>query len=389
MKIEPEDIKRVKQEFASIRTKQDLLELINLAKDVYYGEKTIPIDIKSINYYSNPEICKKRYTSFSVRKKNGGERLINSPVKGLKSILKIMNFIFQCIHEPHKAATGFVRNKSIVDNAKIHINKRFVYNIDIKDFFHSFDRNRVKLAFMNKPFNLRGELEPLAFIISSMCTHPFLVNGEMKTVLPQGSPTSPTITNIICQNLDRRLNGLSKRFNMNYSRYADDITFSSNVNNFNDEDFQKELNRIIEEDQNLILNKNKTRLQGHFYRQEVTGLVVNEKVNLRRRYIKQIRMWIYYWEKYGFEKAEEIFKRDYLADKGYVKKGIPNFINVLDGKLEYCKMVKGMNDSTYQKLKKRFDKLQSQSNEVKSILDLWDKEGIEKAIETYGNLITQ
>ena len=154
-----------------------------------------------------------------------------------------------------------------------------------------------------------------------------------------------------------------------------------------DEDFQKELNRIIEEDQDLILNKNKTRLQGHFYRQEVTGLVVNEKVNLRRRYIKQIRMWIYYWEKYGFEKAEEIFKRDYLADKGYVKKGIPNFINVLDGKLEYCKMVKGVNDNTYQKLKMRFDKLNKQPNDVERILDIWDKEGIEKAIEIYGNII--
>lgn len=68
-----------------------------------------------------------------------------------------------------------------------------------------------------------------------------------------------------------------------------------------------------------MINTEKTRLQKSCYRQEATGLIVNDKVNVRRRYVKQIRMWLYYWEKYGYEKAEQIFKRDYIADKGHVK----------------------------------------------------------------------
>jgi hypothetical protein len=98
-------------------------------------------------------------------------------------------------------------------------------------------------------------------------------------------------------------------------------------------------------------------LQKASYRQEATGLIVNDKVNVHRRYVKQIRMWLYYWEKYGYEKAEQIFKRDYLTDKGHVKKTNARLVNVLDGKLEFLKMVKGIEDGTYKGLKERFDLL--------------------------------
>ena len=153
------------------------------------------------------------------------------------------------------------------------------------------------MGFMYEPFNLNGKKEPLAFLLASLCTHPFEIDGEVKTVLPQGSPTSPTLTNILCRKLDRRLTGLAYRFGATYTRYADDITFSSPHNIYTDEAFNKELKRIIEEDQKLVINPKKTRLQKAGYRQEATGLIVNEKVNVRRRYVKQIRMWLYYWEK--------------------------------------------------------------------------------------------
>ena len=121
------------------------------------------------------------------------------------------------------------------------------------------------------------------------------------------------------------------------------------------------------------------------YRQEATGLIVNEKVNVRRRYVKQIRMWLYYWEKYGYEKAEQIFKQDYLADKGHVKSMNAHLVNVLDGKLEFLKMVKGGNDSTYKILRKRFDKLSVTDSLFNKVLDIWENEGIKKAMEVYYN----
>jgi len=386
MKIEKEHIDLIRKKFAAMRTKEELVSLLNEAKNLLYGKECTPFQLKSLTYYANPEVSKKRYTKFSVKKKSGGERIINAPVSGLKSLLRALNFVLQCIYEPHIAATGFVLDKSIVDNAKLHAGNHHVYNIDLKDFFHSFDRNRVKMGFVFEPFNLSGDREPLAFLLASLCTHPFEINGEIKTVLPQGSPTSPTITNILCKKLDRRLTGLANRFGLKYSRYADDITFSSPHNIYTDEEFLKELNRIIEEGQKLVINPDKTRLQKTAFRQEVTGLIVNEKVNVRKRYVKQIRMWLYYWEKYGYEKAQQIFKRDYITDKAHVKKGEPNLINVLDGKLEFLKMVKGFENSTYKTLKKRFDKLIGFRSPLITIMDIWENEGIDKAMNVFNQI---
>ncbi len=389
MKIEQEHIDQVKKQFTEMQSKEDMVKLLSDAKSMLYGENSNPVQLKSLTYYANPAVCKKRYKSFTIKKKSGSGRNIHAPVKGLKSILRTLNFVLQCIYEPHEAATGFVLDKSIVDNAKKHVGHHFVLNMDLKDFFHSFDRNRVKLGFMYDPFNLNGEREPLAFLLASLCTHPFEIEGEIKTVLPQGSPTSPAITNILCKKLDRRLTGLANRFGATYTRYADDITFSSPHNIYTDEAFNQELKRIIEEDQKLDINPKKTRLQKTGYRQEATGLIVNEKVNVRRRYIKQIRMWLYYWERYGYEKAEQIFKRDYTADKGHVKNRNAHLVNVIDGKLEFLKMVKGKDDGTYLSLKTRFDNLIVEFEPINEILDLWENEGIEKAIELFNTKALQ
>lgn len=382
MKLSQQHIDQIKATFSSLATKEELVAFINEINRMLYGENYKKLTLKHLTYYANPKLSKNRYNSFSVRKKSGGERIIHAPVNGLKHILKPLNVILNTIAEPHFKATGFVPGKSIVDNAKQHVGKHYVYNIDLKDFFHSFDRTWVKYGFMMPPFNLGKEREDLAFLLASLCTHPFEVDGRVQTVLPQGAPTSPTITNILCVKLDRRLNGLAKRFNITFSRYADDISFSSDTNVFKKENFLNELNRIIE-DQKLVINPTKTRTQMTGFRQEVTGLSVNTKVNVNSRYIKQLRMWLYYWEKYGYNKADTIFKRDYTVDKGHIKKGTPNFENVLLGKLEYLKMVKGEKDAIYMKLRSRFDNLISKNSEEERILRIWENEGIEKAMELF------
>ncbi len=399
MKIEQQHIDQIRKQFASMQNKEDLLALLNETKTILYAKKTKPFELKSLTYYANPEFSANRYIKFVVKKKSGGERSIHAPVKGLKSILRALNFVLQCIYEPHNAATGFVINKSIVDNAKVHVGNHYVYNLDLKDFFHSFNRNRIKMSFMHEPFNLHSEREPLAFMLASLCTHPLELNGQILHVLPQGSPTSPTITNILCKKLDKRLTGLANRFGAKYTRYADDLSFSSPHNIYKNEDFNKELERIIAEDHiinirnkkveiglQLHINRKKTRLQKSVYRQEVTGLIVNNKVNVNQRYLKQIRMWIYYWEKYGYEKAQQIFIKDYLADKGHLKKRNANLGNVLDGKLEFLKMVKGEDDSTYKTLKNRYDKIIGAISPIKIVLDIWENEGIEKAMEVFTRL---
>ena len=112
--------------------------------------------------------------------------------------------------------------------------------------------------------------------------------------------------------------------------------------------------------------------------------------------MKQIRMWIYYWEKYGYEKAEQIFKRDYIADKGHVKNINAHLVNLLDGKLEFLKMVKGIDDGTYKGLKERFDNLtglkeiQDQSKiDFNSVLNTLVNQGFNKAMNLYSKFKNQ
>ena len=478
MTFEDKHIEHIRLAFQTMRTKEDLLDLLNYAKPFAFGDKAVPFELKQLTYYANSKVCPKRYIEFHIRKKSGGFRPIHAPVKGLKAIQSVLSVILQCIFDPHQAAMGFVRGKNIVENAKIHASNHYVFNIDLKDFFPSIDQARVWKCLQLPPFNLskektnseitlkklkRGDgmvitqngrkiyyhikkdglhysvykekgdyvqlrtvLAPLAEkngdtvesaiqsvvsglilkkekerlkkctrldlanLITSLCCTEMEVERENETgewekvkrnVLPQGAPTSPIITNIVCQRLDYLLTGLAKRFGLKYSRYADDITFSSLHNVYQrDSEFANELHRIIA-DQHFQINEKKTRLQKQGYRQEVTGLVVNEKANVPRRYIKQIRMWLYYWERYGYNRAYEFFLQQYVTDKKHILKGKPDMANVIDGKLDYLKMVKGEDNCSVKKLKDKLEELSPKFNPIDKILELWENQGIGRAME--------
>ena len=384
--ISPQEKKRIKEMFSRMQSVEDLADILNEALEIIYSNKPPKkVTVRSIQYFSNPYYAKKRYKTFSIKKKSGGLRTIHAPVKDLKIILKALNFIFQCLDDSHRNAHGFTAGKSIVSNAQNHIGANYVYNIDLKDFFHSFDRRKVKYGLMRSPFNLKDERESLAYRIAGLCTHPIEMDGVKKTVLPQGSPVSPVLTNMLSKTLDRRLNGLAKRFGVRYTRYADDITFSSMHNVYSNPEFLDELQRIIEE-QGFRINTKKTRLQKRGYRQEVTGLTVNEKTNVKRRYIKQIRLWLYLWERYGYAKALQLFSNDYERDKGHIRNvDSTQLFNVLKGKLLFLKMVKGETDSTYVKLKKRYDRLMSRFDPLNKFLEDWEVGGLDKLISNNEN----
>lgn len=383
-----EQISYIQTTFASLKSKEEFLDLLNEVQKFVYGEDTK--NIFSLAFFvqcTNPklfnEMCiRERYTTFTIKKKSGGERTIMAPFDEFCMLLRGFNYILQALFIPHPKATGFVPGRSIVSGAKLHTNKNYVYNIDLKDFFHSFERKRVKWMFTQAPFNLSGERESLAFLLASLCTHPIEIEGQTRIILPQGAPTSPTLTNILCYGLDKKLSGLAKRFGATYSRYADDITFSSNKSIFKKEAFLSELHRIITS-QGLTINEKKTRLQEKEYRQEVTGLIVNEKVNTYRRYVKQLRMWLYYIETYGYDKAEKIFRQDYIKEKGHIKY-YSNMNKVLEGKLLYLKMVKGEQDPTYLKLQQRFDKTLGLN--IEEILQTGESEGLEQMNKNYARI---
>ena len=390
------------ERFPKMKTQEDLLELLNEVKRFLDGEPENfkPLSVKSLNYYKNIKASGgNRYRTFSIKKKSGGFRIINAPCSGLKVFQKCLNIVLQTYYQPNASAYGFVPGRSIADGAKKHIGKRYVLNIDLKDFFDTIEHHRVKAIFSLPPFNLKDDKEThnsLPYILANLCCHPKEVTrfdkaGNpyqcVRNVPPQGAPTSPIITNLICRQLDRRLLGLAKRFRLSYSRYADDITFSTNAKEVFEpgSEFMVELRRIVEEDQKFRINDEKTRVQSRAYRQEVTGLVVNRKVNATKRYVKQIRMWLYLWDHYGYDRATACFHRDYNKSKGQTKHGT-HLENVLEGKLNYLKMVVGADNAAYTKLAESYKRLQKGLEpgvNVSAILDVWEREGIDKAMEVY------
>ena len=251
-------------------------------------------------------------------------RTITAPDGELKDILLTLAFILTERYEPTEEAMAFIRGRSIVNNASRHIGRNYVLNLDLSDFFTSITAGMVEHNLV------RMGIPPLvAKEITTLCTYPSFVNHHIQNVVPQGAPTSPVISNICSMTLDSRLAGLARRFHLAYTRYADDITFSSNHNVYQpDGEFWQELQRIITEC-HFTINPRKTRLQKRGSRQEVTGLTVCTKPNVSRKYLKTLRAQIHKTKYQPSPSAHEI--------------------KVIRGKLNYLRMVKGATDPTYLK----------------------------------------
>ena len=245
-----------------------------------------------INYLLYGIKPNKQYSLFEIPKKNGDSRQIVSPNPKLKKIQKrIYSLLWQRYEEVMLSKTGkyqktpslshgFLKNRSIITNAQKHRNRKIILNIDLKDFFDSFHFGRVRGFFLkNKYFKLPEEV---ATILAQLTCY----NGK----LPQGAPTSPLITNLICEILDYRIVTLSKKYRVTYTRYADDLTFSTNNNSFlqSVSEFIIELTNIIQKS-GFEINDSKTHLSLYNQRQEVTGLIVNKKINVRREFYKKTR----------------------------------------------------------------------------------------------------
>jgi len=358
-------IKMEKKEIAnriqSLQSIEDLLQLINeIVKDELGEKKSFKFSIRQLKYYSNPNNIRGRYTHFSIPKKSGGVRCISAPSKGLKNLQYYINIILKAVYKPSVYAKGFCEGQNIVDNAVRHIGQNYVFNTDITDFFPSIKQPRVWKRFQLPPFNFS---KPVANLLAGLCCiKEKKDDGSFEYVLPQGAPTSPLITNAICDTLDRRLSGLARRLGLHYSRYADDITFSSMHNVYQkDGIFLEELKKIIV-GQGFCINEKKTRLQKRGQRQEVTGLTVSERVNTSRKYVAEIRNLLHIWEKYGYNEVYKRFYPRYKKEKAGLKKGEPMLENVLYGKLQYLKMVKGSKDSVYTALQNRYNNLTSPIN---------------------------
>jgi len=239
-----------------------------------------------------------RYRTFEIPKSNGGTRTIRAPDDHLKLLQQsLAKLLTDCLEEiekekpdRRKVSHGFQKGRTIVTNAKMHINRRFVLNLDLKDFFGTINFGRVRGFFIA---DRNFKLDPnIATIIAQIACH--------DNVLPQGAPSSPVISNLIGHILDARLIRLAREYSCTYSRYADDLTFSTNRAKFPRKLARTSLfdssrwligKRLKEaiKGSGFAVNSSKTRMQLSGSRQEATGLIVNEKVNIRQEYYRSVR----------------------------------------------------------------------------------------------------
>lgn len=216
------------------------------------------------------------YREFRIPKRSGGSRVIHEPRKPLKDVQRrILRRLLARLHS-HAAATGFERASSIVRNARWHAGSAVVLRLDVERFFESTGADRVRALFQTLRWN-REATE----LLTRLCTH--------RGSLPQGAPTIPRLSNLVNYGLDVRLAALAASCpGTIYTRYADDITFSVSSD---DRTILRRLiasTGVVARDFGYRLRKRKLRVRRRHQRQTVTGLVVNEKVNLPRR----VRRWL-------------------------------------------------------------------------------------------------
>lgn len=292
------------------------------------------ITIKQLRFlsYSREVSTVNHYIRFKIPKKTGGMRTISAPMPNLKNA---QYWIFKNILEKIKIdenAHGFVLGRSIMSNAKPHLNSDIVINMDLKDFFPTINYKRVKGLF--KSF---GYSESVSTVLALICTEPIVekveIDGKMvyvaetEKLLPQGAPTSPAITNLICRRMDKRLKNMAIKLNFRYTRYADDTTFSTADKNSNIGRLLRQACYIIESE-NFFINPNKTRIIRKKGRQEVTGIVVNEKLNIPRKTLKRFRALLFQIEKDGFKGKRWGSSQNIIASI----KGFANYVSMVNPK---------------------------------------------------------
>jgi RNA-directed DNA polymerase len=286
------------------RLQQHQLPIVHAATDLAIA---MGITIGQLRFlaFSRKIATTSHYIHFQIPKKTGGVREISAPLPRLKQAQQwILDNILERI-VLHPTAHGFRRGRSIITNAQPHVGALVVINLDLQNFFPSISYSRVKGIFRSI-----GYSESIATILGLICTEPDVTAVELdgrsyyiaqnQRYLPQGAPTSPALTNLLCRRLDRRLDRLASSRGFVYTRYADDLTFSTA-----DSEKLREIGNILKgttgivNHEGLTIHPDKTRVLRQSQQQEVTGVVVNQKLNVDRSTLKRFRATLYQIEKDG------------------------------------------------------------------------------------------
>ena len=314
--------------FAALKCFDDLADLLEVTP-------------YQLHYYTHRG---QRYKRISIKKKHGGARILYAPNSSLMIVQRKLNQVLQAVYMPSSVVQGFTRDRSIVSNASLHVRTRYVLNIDLRDFFDSITFPRVRGMFMSKPYSQNASV---ATVLARICCR----DG----ILPQGAPTSPVVSNMLLGRADSQLKAFARSHRCTYSRYADDLTFSTFVKSFPPAlaSFTQDVSgsnlvlgaglaEIIAKN-SFEVNPSKVRLQHTSGRQVVTGLTANRFPNVPVEFVRQTRAMLHAWEKFGTESAADEFfaKHDYQERKPKVGQGSRLFRQVVKGRIDFIGSVRG------------------------------------------------
>jgi RNA-directed DNA polymerase len=321
-----------------LHTKADVAALLN-------------IPLSQLTYLLHVVPPERRYRSFELQRKSGNPRTIRAPIKPLKSVQGALAVALGPYYRVPHTVHGYVNGRSILTNARIHRSQRWVLRIDLKDFFPSINFGRVRGLLLAAPFLFPPAV---ATLLAQICCH--------ANELPQGAPTSPLISNLICRPLDRRLARLASEARCYYSRYCDDLVFSTNRRSLSpaliavdpETGAVRASNALREaiEASGFRINDEKTRLRKRTQRQLVTGLVTNVFVNIPRDYVGSVRTLLYIWSRYGEADARTHLLLHRLRNRPPGKAGT-SLALIARGNVQYIGSVKGWNSSVYKSLAAR------------------------------------
>lgn len=263
------------------------------------------------NLYKLTNRPKHYYRRFSIPKRSGGFRTIEAPTPLLK---KIQHQILENFLEPHpvsRFAKAYKKGATLKEMARFHVKQQIVVRIDLTDFFGS-----LKEASVFRFFRQQGYSEAVTVILTKLTTY--------KGGLPQGAPTSPTLSNILMRKIDEKVGRYCSENKIRYTRYADDLVFSGN---FSIKRLLAKLHTVLAPQQ-LRINNKKTRVMRRHLTQMVTGLVVNDKLGIARDTRRKLRQELYYSEKFGieshvrkigFEKDPEKYLQSLIGRQNYIE----------------------------------------------------------------------
>lgn len=251
-------------------------ELSSIEKDLGFSAKTL---------YGLSNSLDKHYHTVYLPKSDGSKRKLSVPDLILKLVQKSIadNILIQ--YPISKYAKAYKPGSSIQKNARPHVGKKKILKLDIEGFFDHILYSRVKdTVFYEEKYS-----ESIRILLTMLCYY--------NDSLPQGAPTSPAITNIIMYDFDETVGAFCNEKNIAYTRYCDDMTFSGD---FDEKEIISFVKNVLFKF-GLHLNNRKTAVVPATKRQCVTGIVVNEKMNITKDYRKKVRQEVYYIRKFGLD----------------------------------------------------------------------------------------